>query len=161
MSDISIPCGCVGVETGDYSNTVILGYYPIMREYVKNRAETGLSRNGICVDGCIVDQVISLWEAGIKTYGSCCGHNTKQGFINVGKYFNDAVALGFEPYVFKDDKSRQDTVKTKPFTTSTRDTMQARIVELEGVLFDVLVEYKGLDGCKVLIEQCEEALKDR
>lgn len=40
------------------------------------------------------------------------------------------------------------------------DKLTARNAELEAAIGDVLVEYKGLDGCKVLIEQCEEALKD-
>lgn len=30
---------------------------------------------------------------------------------------------------------------------------------LKAALCDVLVEYKGLDGCKVLIKQCEKALE--
>ena len=29
----------------------------------------------VCVDACIADQIKALWEAGIWTLGSCCGHN--------------------------------------------------------------------------------------
>ncbi|MCK5643583.1 MAG: hypothetical protein KAJ19_22480, partial [Gammaproteobacteria bacterium] len=29
----------------------------------------------IMVDPCIVDEIKHLWSQGIKTYGSCCGHN--------------------------------------------------------------------------------------
>lgn len=29
----------------------------------------------VCVDACIADQVVALWEAGIWTLSTCCGHN--------------------------------------------------------------------------------------
>ena len=109
-------CKCKDVEMGDYSNQITLGYYPIMREYADNRRRAGLSPYGICVDRCIADQVVELWEAGVRTYGSCCGHNIEDGFINVGEDYEKAIALGFEPYIYNKqpfDLDRKDTVKTK------------------------------------------------
>jgi len=35
-----------------------------------------------------------------------------------------------------------------------------RVAELEAALNDVLIEYQGLGGCKVLINQCNKALKE-
>lgn len=32
------------------------------------------SRDGICVDECIADVVLALWDARVWTMGSCCGH---------------------------------------------------------------------------------------
>ena len=32
-------------------------------------------RKTICVDACIAEQIESLWKAGIRTTGCCCGHN--------------------------------------------------------------------------------------
>ncbi len=32
-------------------------------------------KNGICVDACISDAILMLWENGIMTEGCCCGHN--------------------------------------------------------------------------------------
>lgn len=29
----------------------------------------------ICVDTCIIEDILNLWKAGIWTSGSCCGHN--------------------------------------------------------------------------------------
>lgn len=107
-------CRCVDVSLGSYSNTTLLGYYPVMREYHDNRVEAGMSDYGICVDSCIVDQVVLLWENGVRTYGSCCGHNKVQGMINVDERdYEKAISLGFEPYVFSNEPSRKDTVKTK------------------------------------------------
>lgn len=32
-------------------------------------------RETVCLDLCIAPSVLALWAAGIKTFGSCCGHN--------------------------------------------------------------------------------------
>lgn len=107
-------CRCVDVEMGSFDNQVMLGFYPVMESYRKSRVLQGLGGVGICVDRCIVDQVVELWEAGVKTYGSCCGHNKVQGMINVSPDdYEKAIALGFLPYVFPADPARKDTVKTK------------------------------------------------
>jgi len=29
----------------------------------------------VCVDACIADHIVALWEAGIWTGSCCCGHN--------------------------------------------------------------------------------------
>lgn len=85
-----------------------------MREYRDNRVAAGLSGDGIAVDTCIVEQVIELWKAGIRTYGCCCGHNNIDGFINVDPDdFSRALALGFERYEFLNDPERRDTVKPR------------------------------------------------
>lgn len=107
-------CNCKDVVIGSYDNQILLGYYPIMREYGKNRVKAGLSGFGIPVDRCIAEQVIELWEAGIKTLGCCCGHNKETGFINVAaEDFDKALSLGFEKYTYPGNTQRNDTVKTK------------------------------------------------
>jgi len=35
----------------------------------------------ICVDSCIADDLVGLWDAGFVTFGSCCGHNLKKASI--------------------------------------------------------------------------------
>ena len=37
----------------------------------------------VCVDACIAKEIEALWEAGIWTRGSCCGHNGEYGNVNV------------------------------------------------------------------------------
>ncbi len=107
-------CDCVDVAMGSYANTITLGWYPVMREYRDHRVNAGLSGDGICVDRCIVEQVIELWESGVRTCGSCCGHNKVPGMINVDPDdFDKALGLGFEPYVFDADPDRRDTVRTR------------------------------------------------
>jgi hypothetical protein len=106
-------CKCIDIEYGTYENTILLGYYPIMAEYQKNRIKAGLSGRGITVDRCIADQIIELWENDIRTYGSCCGHNKGRGYINVRESFDKAISLGWKKYTFKNDLTRCDTVLTK------------------------------------------------
>ncbi len=36
-------------------------------------------RDTICVDACIVDAMMALWQAGVRTGGCCCGHNRQGG----------------------------------------------------------------------------------
>jgi hypothetical protein len=52
-----------------------------MSEYKKHRKEAGLSGE-VYVDSCLGDEIMFLWNIGIKTGGCCCGHNLLDGFIN-------------------------------------------------------------------------------
>ncbi|MCK4822347.1 hypothetical protein KA005_41675 [bacterium] len=107
-------CNCTDIDFGTYDNMLLLGYYPCMREYAENRKTAGLSNYGIGVDKCIVAQVVNLWEAGIRTYGCCCGHNKTPGFINLDERdFSKALELGWGKYEYPNDKNRCDTVKTR------------------------------------------------
>ena len=31
--------------------------------------------NGIHIDSCIADRLVDAWAQGVRTLGSCCGHN--------------------------------------------------------------------------------------
>lgn len=111
---MKLMCDCENVEMGSYDNTVLLGFYPCMREYRKNRLKADLSDYGITVDKCIANEIINLWENGIRTLGSCCGHNKVKGMINVHpKDFSKAISMGYEKYVFENNPERNDTVHTK------------------------------------------------
>ena len=37
----------------------------------------------ICIDPCLTDEIQELWQEGVITTGSCCGHNKVEPFINV------------------------------------------------------------------------------
>lgn len=106
-------CDCNNISIGSYSNQVEIDPYKFncMKSYIDNKISEGLAPT-VCIDKCIVDKVIFLWENGVKTFGSCCGHNKLQGFINVGEdFYEKALTLGFEPYIFDEDPLRKDTVK--------------------------------------------------
>lgn len=66
-------CGCVGVAFGSYDNTVELWPPP----------QFGFTRVPLGIDRCIALEVLDLWQAGIKTLASCCGHNKGSAIISV------------------------------------------------------------------------------
>ena len=94
-------CKCTNVAMGSYDNQEPL-YIPeeghVMSKYINNRHDIGLSpKRAIHVDRCLSNEVLSLWQRGIRTSGCCCGHNQQTGYIGV---FDEDIepmkALGYE-----------------------------------------------------------------
>jgi len=65
----------------------------------------------ICVDKCLLPEIVRLWEMGIRTTGCCCGHgNSEKAFIGVR---NDCISkmkgmgykVQFNPYRPEDEDS--------------------------------------------------------
>lgn len=49
------------------------------------------------VDKCLLPEVISLWEQGIKTTGCCCGHGKKIPYIGVRpEFIKQMISLGYD-----------------------------------------------------------------
>jgi hypothetical protein len=83
---IARACACVGVELGSYANVVTL--FP--------PAELGLSRVPVTVDRYIAQEILRLWDQGIRTLNSCCGHNKAPAFIVVcAEHESRMEALGY------------------------------------------------------------------
>lgn len=91
-------CACVNVAMGSYDNQIMLGYYPVMQGYMKRRKEAGLSEVGICIDRCLVDEIVMLWKADIMTFGCCCGHdNYNASMVNIKHFDIDKLTeLGYD-----------------------------------------------------------------
>lgn len=53
-----------------------------------------------CIDHCVSEELHHLWEAGIETVCSCCGHgDDSRAFIRVKKeYAGKMLEMGYEPY---------------------------------------------------------------
>lgn len=60
------------------------------------------SRDTVCIDACIVDDIRKLWSAKVVTLNSCCGHNK--------------VA----PSIVLEDQVEETTVKTVRSLVGTR-----------------------------------------
>ena len=63
-------CNCVNVQFGTFgqpnqNRTVVMTCLNKMQE----------------IDNCILEELQGLWEEGVITYASCCGHNTVNGSI--------------------------------------------------------------------------------
>jgi hypothetical protein len=59
QGEVERGCSCRGVETGSYLNQVVL--------HTPSGKVVGL-------DACIAAEIQELWERGVQTVGSCCGH---------------------------------------------------------------------------------------
>lgn len=65
-----------------YENQVFIPHEKLpklMRQYLESNWKT----NWLAIDICVVDEIKTLWNAGIVTTGCCCGHNTKPPYVGV------------------------------------------------------------------------------
>lgn len=59
----------------------------------------------VCIDICICQEIAELWNSGIPTYESCCGHNKKEGYIMVlEKDIDKMKKLGYKEHKMKDGR---------------------------------------------------------
>lgn len=82
-------CNCVSVDFGDYSNQTVLTYPSWFKSEKKSAG----------IDNCILCEIVTLWNSGIQTIESCCGHNKVDGYIAVSKeYINQMLTMGYKQY---------------------------------------------------------------
>lgn len=97
----------------------------------------------ISVDRCIIPELCSIWNRGIRTIGSCCGHGSVYGYIQVDPAYQDEMLnLGYEK--LPDDVSGDGNM-------------------LRPWCFKPKTEFK-FDACIDKLERCQdisEACKDR
>lgn len=102
-----------------------IGSYEGMIELV---APSWSSKKTICVDICIALEITSLWQAGIRTTGCCCGHGKALGYIGVWEEdIQRMIDIGYVVRPNETDSSRKDGFypKTKLLLTSERATPSA------------------------------------
>lgn len=75
-------CSCVNVPMGSYANQELI--------IAPNGKQVGIDR-------CILAEVQDLWARGVKTLGSCCGHNVAVPWIGVdARSVDPMVTLGYQ-----------------------------------------------------------------
>jgi len=64
----------------------------------------------IGVDKCLADEILSLWDKGIKTRGCCCGHNLAYGYIQVEDEEDKKkmIELGYRKYYYGGQQHKRD-----------------------------------------------------
>lgn len=65
----------------------------------KNQSELINWWNGniVCVDSCLIDEILKLWNYKITTTGCCCGHDKQTPYINtIESDLQKMVDLGYE-----------------------------------------------------------------
>ena len=65
-------CNCINIEAGSYANQIFVHAPAHMPK-----------ENGYCLDKCIAEEVMVLWQLGITTTGCCCGHGKLLPYIGV------------------------------------------------------------------------------
>lgn len=84
---------CVN-EFGIYDNMIIL---PIPKHMTVANEGFYSTKTTVAVDPCIVEEIKTLWEQGIHTYGSCCGHGILKASVLVDKKsVQKMMELGYE-----------------------------------------------------------------
>ena len=87
-------CYCKNVEIGSYDNQIIVDAPKFMLPLVNCLGEEKEPK--ICLDKCIANEVLSLWNLGIRTVGCCCGHNKAKSYIQVKDVCIDKmIELGY------------------------------------------------------------------
>ncbi|MDM8174815.1 hypothetical protein QT327_10680 [Olivibacter sp. 47] len=107
-------CNCVNIDFGspeNYAQAITVQIPDHMSDYREARLESGLS-DTVSIDPCIFDEIKYLWANGIVTYGSCCGHNKAEPFVNVDEScINDMLRMGYTQN--HPDPNRKDTFRLK------------------------------------------------
>lgn len=71
---------CKDVDYGSYSCAYTI-YLPWLCSFDANDVQT--EPKCVAIDKCLLPEIISLWEMGIKTTGCCCGHGKHEAYIGV------------------------------------------------------------------------------
>lgn len=75
-------CKCKNIDIGSYKNQVTLINW--------------WNGNYVCVDKCLMDEILELWDEQIQTTGCCCGHNKAIPYINTLETdFEKMIELGY------------------------------------------------------------------
>ncbi len=105
-------CACIDITPQSekcYAQMLTVEIPPHMDDYRKARNKAGLS-GLVSIDPCVMDEIKKLWNLGIHTYGSCCGHNKHESFVNVhAKDVDLMISLGYA--MNHPDKTRRDTFR--------------------------------------------------
>lgn len=81
-------CKCNNIEIGSYKRQTSM----------KDPFNFRNRHNGwICIDTCLVQEIVELWYLGIKTIECCCGHNKNKGYIMTLKSdYKKMIDLGYK-----------------------------------------------------------------
>ncbi len=96
-------CKCVNINIQEYNNTTIINKLPIQMVYHMDKVNGKENRpHSICIDNCILQEIIELWDENITTTGCCCGHNKLEPYIGVidndiDKMINMGYTIQFNP----------------------------------------------------------------
>lgn len=72
--------------------------------------------NWICIDRCLLDEILGLWRKGIWTLECCCGHNKVDGYIIVAnEHITKMEKIGYKRQYHPTEEYRNDIFYPKIF----------------------------------------------
>lgn len=83
-------CFCKDVEFGSHANTVSM-----KAPFALENREDGW----VGIDSCIASEIAWLWNNGIRTLNSCCGHRKTHSWVIVSKDSEPFMDEHYESYV--------------------------------------------------------------
>ena len=105
-------CGCSNLDKWHGSRQLSVRV-PDFIELRYNAPEREVREN-VCIDVCLIPEVVSLWELGIKTTGCCCGHNKREPYIGVEEEFIPQMKeLGYKVHPNELHPTREDSFYPK------------------------------------------------
>ena len=87
MSDREMKCSDIAFGTSDCAYNIQTPWF----------SDDG-SAHIICVDKCLLPEILKLWEMGIRTTGCCCGHgDASKAFIGVrADFIPKMISIGYK-----------------------------------------------------------------
>ncbi len=88
-------CDVNVVKIQEYQRSVAILVPDFITLKMNNPEQT--IRESVCIDACLVSEILELWRKGIVTTGCCCGHNQGLAYIGVEDEFIPKMKeLGYE-----------------------------------------------------------------
>ena len=70
--------------------------------------DKGKENRTVCVDECIVDQIMILWSNKIETLGCCCGHNKNKPSLIIEERYKNKEIINIAKIIEKYDERQWD-----------------------------------------------------
>jgi hypothetical protein len=111
-------CNCENVELGSYGNQMVVHAPAHM-----------LGKNSYCLDRCVAEEVMLLWQMGVTTTGCCCGHGKVPPYIGVA--FSDIPSMKKMGYQVKPNHNPGRELDEDSFTPLGKEHALSMLLEAE------------------------------
>ena len=99
---------CKDLGAGNCTYGVVLPYF--MKDEDEN-GEIFYRPKTVCIDKCMLPEILRLWKLGIKTCHNCCGHTIEPATIGVNNEYIEAMEiLGYKHYYDPNPEWRHDWI---------------------------------------------------
>lgn len=95
---------CKDIDFGTYKCSYTI-YLPWLCKYLWED-ESERRPKKVCIDKCLLPEILDLWEKGIRTTGCCCGHGSREKAY-IGVYSEDVQKmkdLGYSTFEYSYEK---------------------------------------------------------